>query len=342
MAEQKNFSSRIKSILIVVGGFSAALGLFVILGWRVHNVTLAAGIFTSFIFAFMIYLSQRARIKEEKLRKYQGHLEKLIEARTKELQELAKQLQFEIMVRKIAEEAVEKHALDLERSNTELEQFAYVASHDLQEPLRIVAGYVQLLTRRYQGKLDQDANEFISYTVDAAKRMQALINDLLAYSKVGARGRELTAVSCEHILPLALANLKTAIDERNALITHDPMPAITANAIQMEELLMNLIGNAIKYNQKEQPRIHVSAARLENEWLFSVRDNGIGIDPKYYSRIFVIFQRLHAKNEYSGTGIGLAICKKIVENHGGRIWVESEPGKGSIFYFTIPDRRGEK
>lgn len=320
------------------------------------QITIVTGIFTSLTLAFMVYFSQRARIKEreaqeinanlkaseEELKKYHEHLEELVETRTKEFVEINKQLQFEITVRKAAEDAVEKHALDLERSNIELEQFAYVASHDLQEPLRIVAGYVQLLERRYKGKLDKDADEFIAYTVDAANRMQMLINDLLAYSRVGSKKKEFKPIDCGHILSLARKNLQAAIDERNASITFDPMPTIAADALQIEELFMNLIGNAIKYNRQIRPSVHISVIPMENEWLFSIKDNGIGIDPKYFDRIFVIFQRLHAKNEYSGTGIGLAICKKIVENHGGRIWVESEPGKGSVFYFTIPDRGGNK
>ncbi|MBI3756182.1 MAG: GHKL domain-containing protein [Deltaproteobacteria bacterium] len=321
---------------------------------------LVTGAIISFILAFAVYFAQTARnkerdiaqvnqrlnkeIKERKLiedeiRKYQEHLEELVETRTAELKSVNKQLQWEISVRKEAEEAVAKHAIDLERSNTELEQFAYVASHDLQEPLRIVGGYVQLLARRYKGKLDRDADEFISYVVDGVNRMQTLINDLLTYSRVGSRNKVLAEVSCGQIFNRTLANLKVLIDERRSVVTHDPLPLIIADATQLEEVLMNLISNAIKYNQETPPCVHVSAVERDHEWLFSVRDNGIGIDPKYHDRIFIIFQRLHGKSEYSGTGIGLAICKKIVENHGGRIWVESEERKGSTFYFTIPQRR---
>ncbi|MBI3756218.1 MAG: GHKL domain-containing protein [Deltaproteobacteria bacterium] len=288
----------------------------------IKHATLIIAAIISFILALAIYFARRAMIKE------------------RDLKELNKQLQWEVTVRQAAEDAVEKHALDLERSNAELEQFAYVASHDIQEPLRIVAGYIQLLAKRYKGKLDKDADEFIAYAVDGAARMQALIKDLLAYSRVGAQGKEFAPVESEHIFNRTVSSLKAAIEERNSVVTHDALPVVMANETQLEEVFMNLIGNAIKYNREARPWVHVSAAQRGNEWLFSIRDNGIGIDPKYCDRIFVIFQRLHEKTEYSGTGIGLAICKKVIENHGGRIWVESEHGKGSVFYFTIPDRRG--
>jgi PAS domain S-box-containing protein len=224
----------------------------------------------------------------------------------------------------------------LKRSNRELEQFAYVASHDLQEPLRMVSSFTQLLAKRYQGKLDKDADEFIAYVVAGAKRMQALINDLLTYSRVDTRGKSFEPIDSEAVFDQAIANLRVAIEEGEAVITHDPLPSLIADDSQIVQLFQNLLGNAIKFHGKEPPRIHVSAKQEGNEWVFSFRDNGIGIAPEYFDRIFVIFQRLHGREEYPGTGTGLAICKKIVERHGGRIWVESEPSKGSTFYFAIP------
>jgi PAS domain S-box-containing protein len=240
----------------------------------------------------------------------------------------------DITERKRAEEA-------LARSNKELEQMAYVASHDLQEPLRMVTSYVQLLARRYKGKLDGEADEFIGFAVDGATRMQQLINDLLTYSRVGTKGREFEPIDCEIILGQAFENLQIAIEEKKAIVTHDPLPTILADNVQLGQLFQNLIGNAIKFQGPEPPHVHVSASRNENGWIFSVRDNGIGIAPEYAERIFVIFQRLHTREKYPGTGIGLAVCKKIVERHGGRIWVESQPGKGATFYFTLSGKGGQ-
>jgi light-regulated signal transduction histidine kinase (bacteriophytochrome) len=240
-----------------------------------------------------------------------------------------------------AQDQLKKALLDQERSNQELEQFAYVVSHDLQEPLRMVSSYTQLLRRRYKDKLDQDADEFITFAVDGAARMQRLITDLLMYSRVGTRGKPPQPTDCGRVLTQTLANLRTAITESQAVVTNDNLPSIMADETQMAQLFQNLIGNAIKFHGDRPPRIHLSARQEEDGWLFSVKDNGIGIDPAQGERIFVVFRRLHQRDEYPGTGIGLAICKRIVERHGGRIWVESNSDSGSTFYFTIPLRGGE-
>ncbi|MDQ2690478.1 MAG: PAS domain S-box protein [Chloroflexota bacterium] len=242
----------------------------------------------------------------------------------------------DITERQQAEKIVQTIAQDLRRSNEELEQFAYVASHDLQEPLRMVTSYMQLLAERYQGKLDQDADEFIGYAVDGAKRMQNLINDLLAYSRIGTQGNPFVLVSVEELLENALTNLQVVIGENEAEITHDPLPQLHADPVQLSTVIQNLLSNSIKYRSAERPRIHLSARQEGSEWVFSVRDNGIGIHPRFAERIFIIFQRLNAPRKYPGTGIGLAICKRIIQRHGGRIWVESTPGQGATFYFTLP------
>jgi PAS domain S-box-containing protein len=245
----------------------------------------------------------------------------------------------DITERKKSEQHLVKTVGELKRSNDELQQFAYVASHDLQEPLRMVASYTQLLANRYKGRLDSDADEFIAYAVDGSNRMQGLIQDLLAYSRAGTNGKALHEISSEKQLKDALANLRATIQESGALVTHDSLPAITTDDTQLVLVFQNLIGNAIKYRSAEVPRVHVSAAKNGGkEWIFSVRDNGLGIDPQYFDRIFVLFQRLHGREEFKGTGIGLTICKKIVERLGGRIWVESQPQKGSTFYFALPER----
>jgi light-regulated signal transduction histidine kinase (bacteriophytochrome) len=225
---------------------------------------------------------------------------------------------------------------ELARSNAELEQFAYVASHDLQEPLRMVSSYAQLLEQRYNDLLDDRAKKYIFYAVDGAARMQRLITDLLSYSRVESRAQPLARTDSHAVLGEAIRNLSEAIAESHALVINDDLPTVWADHSQLVQLFQNLIGNAIKFHGPESPRVHVSAARNGNKWVFCVRNSGIGIDAQYFERIFVIFQRLHGRGEYPGTGIGLALCKRIVERHGGRIWVESEPGKGSAFFFSLP------
>ena len=242
----------------------------------------------------------------------------------------------DITERKRLEDEVAQRAEELQRSNKELEQFAYVASHDLQEPLRIVAGYAELLGRRYGGTLDQDADEFIGYTIDGVRRMQRLINDLLHYSRVGTKGKEPAPTDVGEVVDEALRNLGPRIEEAHAEVTADPLPTVPADEGQLIQLFQNLIGNAVKFRGDQPPRVHVGAEQRNGEWEFSVADNGIGIEDDYRDQIFEIFQRLHARDEFEGTGIGLAICRKIVDRHGGRIWVESAPGRGSTFRFTIP------
>jgi len=244
----------------------------------------------------------------------------------------------DISVRQKAEKHLVKTVGELKRSNDELRQFAYVSSHDLQEPLRMVSSYTQLLAKRYKGRLDSDADEFIAYAVDGCNRMQGLIQDLLTYSRAGTNGKALHEISSEDALRVALTNLRPTIEQSGAVVTHDSLPAVTTDAPQLTQVFQNLVGNAIKYRGHEVPQVHVSATNNGgDEWIFSVRDNGLGIDPQYFERIFIIFQRLHGREEFEGTGIGLAICKKILERLGGRIWVESQPEKGSTFYFALPD-----
>ncbi len=237
-----------------------------------------------------------------------------------------------------AEKALRKSFKEVERSNAELEQFAYVTSHDLREPLRMISSFLQLLERRYKDQLDQDANEFIGYAVDGAKRLDAMINDILIYSRVANKEKKFTHVHCDKVLDEAYLNLKTSIEETNAEIVNDPLPTIMIDEHLMIQLFQNLIGNAIKYRSQNKPKIYISSYKEDKQWLFSVKDNGIGISQEYLDKIFTIFQRLHTNEEYDGTGIGLAIAQKIVHQHGGDIWAESELGEGSTFYFTIPEQ----
>lgn len=243
----------------------------------------------------------------------------------------------EDITKRINAEGVLKRTMDeLKRSNEELEQFAYVSSHDLQEPLRMVSSFTQLLERRYKGQLDSEADEYIAFVVDGAKRMKELIDDLLEFSRLNTQAGEFKMVSLQIALRDVLSNLQTFIKDNNATITYEPLPTIMGDPSQLNQLFQNLISNAIKFHDDEPPEIHISAQKDEDEWVFGVSDNGIGIDPGHQEQIFDVFKRLHTREEYAGTGIGLAICKKIVERHRGRIWVESELGKGSSFYFTIP------
>ncbi len=243
--------------------------------------------------------------------------------------------------RRQTHELLALRAKELARSNEELEQFAYIASHDLQEPLRMVAGYAELLGKRYSGKLDDSADDFINFIIDGANRMKRLIDDLLAYSRVGTRTKTLASVALNDIVDLAMSNLALAIEDCHAHVTRDSLPHLTGDDVQLVQLFQNLIANAIKFHGAAPPKVHIWTEREEGNWVISVKDNGIGIDPKNFERIFIIFQRLHGRGEYTGTGIGLAVCKKIVERHGGNLWVESEPGQGAVFKFTIPATAGD-
>ncbi len=242
----------------------------------------------------------------------------------------------DITERKRAEDVLRRRTQELARSNADLEQFAYVASHDLQEPLRAVSSYTQLLARRYRERLDGDAQRFIDRSIAAVARMQALIRDLLAYSRIATRGELFQPIDCEAVLRDVLDDLQAAIAETGAAVTHTALPVVPGDASQLGQLFQNLIGNAIKFRGEAPPLVHLAAGRVGSRWRFSVRDNGIGIEREYADRIFVIFQRLHSRRAYPGTGVGLAICKKIVERHGGRIWVDSEPGRGTEVFFELP------
>jgi light-regulated signal transduction histidine kinase (bacteriophytochrome) len=246
-------------------------------------------------------------------------------------------LRREVVERRQAEQALVDKTNELGRSNADLEQFAYVASHDLQEPLRMVSSYVQLFEKRYKGQVDEQADKYIQYAVEGARRMSLLIGGLLEYSRVARDETTPGIVSAEQALERALFNLRAVIEESGAALSHDPLPEVVADPVQLAQVFQNLLGNAIKFHAPGvAPRVHVTAARRPHDWLFGVEDNGIGIAPQHAERVFVIFQRLHERAQYPGTGIGLAICKKVVERHGGRIWVESEPGRGATFRFTFP------
>ncbi|MDI6854139.1 MAG: ATP-binding protein [Deltaproteobacteria bacterium] len=276
---------------------------------------------------------------QDALKKAYAELEQRVATRTQELALANRELQREIEERKRAEELLLQKAEELARSNADLEQFAYLVSHDLQEPLHVASGFVQLLARRYRDKLDAKANEFIARALESLSRMEQQIKDILEFSRVTTRGKEFALVDTNAVLDQVLKDLGATIHKKKARITHEPLPEVMADRAQLERVFQNLIGNALKFSGDQPPRVHIGAERLNGEWRFSVRDQGIGIDPRHFQRIFLMFERLHPREEYPGTGIGLAICKKIVERHGGRIWVESQPGRGATFYFTIPVRR---
>ena len=284
------------------------------------QMTFLGGILLTLFAFYLVYRAVQQETRERKqaevlLNQLNEELEARVQERTAELKEANASLAY---------------------SNRELEQFAYVASHDLQEPLRAVNSYAQLIARKYQGNLDAKADKYIGYIMEGATRMQQLINDLLEFSRVGTRGKALKPTDCEVVLNQVTENLRIAIADHQAIITHDPLPTVMGDEIQLIQLLQNLIGNALKFRREEPPQVHISVKPGEREWVFSIRDSGIGIEPEYFDRIFTLFQRLHSRAEYPGTGIGLAVCKKIVERHGGRIWVESESGVGTTFHFTIP------
>ena len=270
-----------------------------------------------------------------------GQLSRAFDKMTQDLKTVTAsrdELNLEIAERKKAEQALRSTSEDLIRSNKDLEQFAYVASHDLQEPLRAVAGFMGLLKKQYEPKLDAEAREYIDFAVEGAERMQTLIHDLLAFSRVGTRGGAFEPIALNAGVDAALVNLRAAIDESHARVSRGDLPVVNADPSQMTQLMQNLIGNAIKFRGQAAAEVRIDALRKDQAWEISVSDNGIGIDPRYFDRIFLIFQRLHTRTEYKGTGIGLAICKKIVERHGGSIRVESKPGAGATFIFTIPDK----
>ena len=268
-----------------------------------------------------------------------GQLSRAFDSMTGNLQAITVSrdaLEAEAVRRVRAEEAQEAVLADLQRSNRDLEQFAYVASHDLQEPLRMVATYTQLLGQRYAGQLDQKADKYIGYAIEGATRMQQLIDDLLTYSRVGTRGKPPENIDARVAVDEALANLAATVEESQAAVRVDDLPCVEADPLQLMQLFQNLIGNSLKFRGENPPSVHISARREDGDWLFSIADNGIGIEMKHSERVFTIFQRLHTRVEYPGSGIGLAVCKRIVERHGGRIWFESKYGSGSTFYFTLP------
>jgi PAS domain S-box-containing protein len=285
-------------------------------------------------------ITERKRAEKSLLQAHE-ELERRVLERTRDLKTSNEQLELEIAERRRAEIILAQQSAELARSNSELEQFAYIASHDLQEPLRMVGSYVQLLERNYKNLFDTKGEEYIAFAVDGAKRMQMLINDLLAYSRVGTQGNEFALTDCAGVVGLTIKNLQRAIHESGAAITCDPLPTVLADKTQLLQLFQNLLANAIKFRAQRPPEIHITAKHIDGLWQFAVKDNGIGIEPRHFDRIFLIFQRLHSRRQYPGTGMGLAICKKIVDRHGGTIWPVSEPGMGTTFFFTLPNKPGD-
>jgi len=290
----------------------------------------------TYLKALPVVLEKAIELKmiKDELDKYHEGLEALVEERTLELKE-------EIAERKQAERRLKKQAEELKRSNADLEQFAYIASHDLKGPLRMVSSYVELLAKRYKGKLDSNADEYIKFAVDGSMRMKNLIDDLLLYSRVTTQSKKYESVNCNDILNQVIHDLQITIKERGLVLNRDVLPTVEGDSIKLYQLLENLISNAIKFCDK-QPKIEIKAEQKNEKWLFSISDNGIGINSEFCKQIFTIFRRLHTREEYLGTGIGLSICKRIVEQHDGEIWVESEVGEGSTFYFTVPVMKEEK
>jgi light-regulated signal transduction histidine kinase (bacteriophytochrome) len=312
-----------------------------------HTVLLATmGLLTvtTFSVAIAVLISRRIIRPLNELRQHaqlvgEGRLDERTQIRgLAELEDLGAALNRMSAQLAVARSQLEEANADLLRSNKDLEQYAYVSSHDLQEPLRAIAGFVTLLQQRYQGKLDEKADSYINAAVDGASRMQTLIHGLLEYSRVGTGANEAKPTCADDALKAALANLRAIIQQSDAVVTSDPLPVVNADAAHLVHVFQNLIENAIKFRSDRRPEIQIGSRHQDHSWLFWIRDNGIGIEPEYAERIFVIFQRLHTRTKYPGTGIGLAICKRIIERHGGQIWMESQRGQGSTFYFTLPDK----
>lgn len=313
-----------------------SIGLIQVADRRPHQLPLGTVEFIESMAPLIAEAIHRFQAETE-LANYRDRLEELVRQRTLELEAANQRLQVEILQRQRAQETLLQTAQELERSNRDLEQFAYVASHDLQEPLRAVGGYVRLLQHRFPESMDAKALEYISGAADGARRMERLITDLLAFARVGTQAGGFVPSDLNDLFRDAVHNLQASIRAAEGIVTCEPLPQLAVDATQMVQLFQNLIGNALKFRSNQPPRIHVHARHEAGFWIFSVRDNGIGIDPKYFERIFQIFQRLHTRAHYPGTGIGLAICKKIVERHGGAIWVESTPGQGSVFSFSVQE-----